>query len=47
MDVKFTFINGELEEAICFEQPEGFLLSENKDYICKLKKHSMPLNNLE
>ena len=38
MDVKYTFRNGKLEEEVYIEQREGFLLSENKDYACKLKK---------
>ena len=30
--------NGELEEEVYIEQPEGFLLLEKADYVCMLKK---------
>jgi hypothetical protein len=38
MDVKSTFLNGNLEEEVFIEQPEGFQLTDNQDYVCKLKK---------
>ena len=38
MDIKYAFLNGKIEEEVYIEQPEGFLLSENRDYVCKLKK---------
>jgi hypothetical protein len=38
MDVESYFMNGELEEEVYIEQPEVFQLSENTDYVCKLKK---------
>ena len=38
MDVKSTFLNGELEEQVYTKQPKGFPLTKEKDMVCKLKK---------
>ena len=46
MDVKSTFLNGELEEEVYIEQPEGFQMSYEKGYVCRLKKALLALNRL-
>jgi hypothetical protein len=38
MDVKSPFLNGDLKEELYMEQPEGSSLTDNPDYVCKLKK---------
>jgi hypothetical protein len=38
MDIKSYFLNGDLNEEVYIEQPEGFELSDNLDLVCKLKK---------
>ena len=38
MDVKSTFLNGDLEEEVYIEQPEGFQLIDNPDNVYKLTK---------
>eukprot|EP00253_Pinus_taeda_P003374 PITA_03374 len=38
MDVKTTFLHGDLEEEIYMKQPEGFAVKGKKEMVCKLKK---------
>ena len=38
MDVKSTFLNGDLEVEVYIEQPKGFILGNDENFVCKLKK---------
>ena len=38
IDVKTTFLHGNLEEEIYMKQPDGFLVEGKKDYVCRLRK---------
>ncbi|GKA33333.1 retrovirus-related pol polyprotein from transposon TNT 1-94 [Tanacetum coccineum] len=38
MDVKTTFLNGELKEEVYVSQPEGFVDQDNPSHVYKLKK---------
>jgi hypothetical protein len=38
MDMKTVFLNGNLEEKVYMDQPEGFSLKEKEHMVCKLNK---------
>jgi hypothetical protein len=38
MDVKTTFLNGEIEEEVYIKQPDGFVIHEKESHVYRLKK---------
>jgi hypothetical protein len=38
MDVKTSFLHGELEDEIYMKKPEGFDVKGKKEMVCKMKK---------
>lgn len=38
LDVKITFIHGELEKELYMKQPEGFVIPSNEQLVCHLQK---------
>jgi hypothetical protein len=36
--VKTTFLNGEIEEEVYIEQPDGFEVRGKETHVCRLKK---------
>ncbi|KAL5816032.1 hypothetical protein ACOSQ3_024410 [Xanthoceras sorbifolium] len=38
MDIKITFLNGNLDESIYMRQPEGFIEKGQEQRVCKLQR---------
>ena len=38
MDIKTSFLNGDIDETIYMIQPENFVSGDAKSMVCKLKK---------
>ena len=38
LDVKMTFLHGDLQEEIYMEQPKGFVATDQEHLVCRLKK---------
>ena len=41
MDIKTAFLNGELDEEIYMDQPDGFVMKDQENKVCKLLKSCM------
>jgi hypothetical protein len=37
MDVKITFLDGDIEEEVYIKKPDGFVIHEKESHVCMLK----------
>ena len=44
MDVKTSFLNGEVEEEAYIQQPKGFVVKWKESHLCKLNKSLYGIN---
>ena len=44
LDVKMTFLHGDLEEEIYMQQPKGYEVKRKENLVCRLKKSLYGLN---
>ena len=47
MDFVTAFLNGDLDEDIYMEQPEGFVSGDKPDFVCQLFKSLYGLNQAQ
>lgn len=47
LDVKTTFLHGDLEEEIYMQQPQGYEVKGKEKLVCRLKKSLYGLNRLQ
>ncbi|GJT82773.1 zinc finger, CCHC-type containing protein [Tanacetum coccineum] len=47
MDMKTTFLNGELDDEVYMNQPQGFIMPGNENKVCKLIKSLYGLNKFD
>ena len=46
LDVKITFLHGDLEEEIYMHQPEGFVEKGKENLVCRLRKSLYSLSKV-
>jgi hypothetical protein len=44
MDMKTTFLNGDLKQNVYMSQPKGFVVNDKKHKVCKIIKYFYGLN---